>query len=82
MKNALVILALFAAVASATTTVETVQYNWIWDWILINIDFFLVAFVSPFYIFSIIFGNPTEYGAWVVKFMEDPLWRLSFKSMQ
>ena len=81
MKNAVLIaFALLVATAAAQTVeANNIHYNWIWDWILINIDFFIVTLVGPWFWWLAVFGDHQALTRWTLTFVNDPIWALSYR---
>ena len=81
MKNAVLLfaLAMLCATSAAQTVEAAKQYNWIWDWILINIDFFIVTLVGPWFWWLSVFGDHQALTRWTLSFVNDPIWALSYR---
>ena len=74
--------AMLAALVSASSTIvedtQGKQYYWIWDLIMINIDIFIFWFIGPWFWWAIFLGNPNAFNGWVIKYLYNDFWRLSY----
>lgn len=81
MKFQVLMLALLATLAAAAPTVEETQgkqYYWLRDLIMLYIDTFVFFVVAPWYWWAVFLGNPDAFNKWVVKFLNNDFWRLSY----
>lgn len=78
MKSVLLVLALLFVCASAQAS-TTKQYHWLWDLIMMQVDQFIFWLVAPWYWWAVFLQQPQKFNEWFITFINDPLWRFSYK---